>query len=68
VRLALSVHDQTSLGLEPLGALDAVVPAESGQILGGLGLLVLLQVPGRQEVGLDLVDVAVRVSAQTVQI
>jgi hypothetical protein len=68
VRLALPVHDKTGLRLKPLGALNAVVPAEAGQVLSSLGLLVLLKVPGRQEVGLDLVDVAGRWSVQTVQI
>jgi hypothetical protein len=58
VRLALSVQNQTRISLEPLGAFNAVIAAEAGQVLGGLGLLVQLEVPGRLEVGLDLVDVA----------
>lgn len=59
VRLAAPVGDQGRLGLVPLGTLDAVVPAQGGQILDELGLLVLLEVLGRQKVGLDLVDVPV---------
>lgn len=57
VRLASPVHDERRLGVEPLGTLGAVVPAEAGQVLGGLGVLVLLEVFGGYEVGLDLVDV-----------
>ncbi len=60
MRLALPVKNQARLRLEPLGALNAVVAAQPRQVLGGLGLLEQLQVPGRQEVGLDLVDVAGR--------
>ena len=56
--LAVRVNDQARVGLEPPGALGAVVAAQPGQVLGGLGLLVNLQVSGRLEVGLDLVDVA----------
>ena len=51
--------DQGRLGLVPLGALDAVVLAQGGQVLDELGVLVLLEVLGRQQVGLDLVDVPV---------
>lgn len=51
---------QTRLGLKPLGALNAVVPPETGKVLFGLGLLVQLKVTRRLEVGVDLVDVAVR--------
>ncbi len=58
MRLALRVHQQTRVRLEPLGALGAVVAAQAGQVLGGLGLLEQLQVAGGLEVGLDLVDVA----------
>ncbi len=58
VRLALGVQHQTRVRLEPLGALGAVVAAKAGQVLGGLGLFVELQVAGGLEVGLDLVDVA----------
>lgn len=57
VRLAAPVGDQGRLGLIPLGALDAVVLAQGGQIFDELGVLVLLEVLGRQQVGLDLVDV-----------
>lgn len=57
VRLAALVGDEGRLSLVPLCALDAVVLAQGGQILDELGVLVLLQVLGRQQVGLDLVDV-----------
>lgn len=57
VRLAAPVGDQGELGLVPLCALDAVVLAQGGQILDELGVLVLLEVLWRQQVGLDLVDV-----------
>jgi hypothetical protein len=59
VRLAAPVGDQCRFGLVPLGALDAVVLAQSGQILDELGVLVLFEVLGRQQIGLDLVDVPV---------
>lgn len=59
VRLAAPVGDQGRLGLVPFGALDAVVLAQGGQILDELGVLVLLEVLGRQQVRLDLVDVPV---------
>lgn len=49
--------DEGRLGLVPLCALDAVVLAQGGQVLDELGVLVLLEVLGRQQVGLDLVDV-----------
>lgn len=57
VRLAAPVGDEGRLGLVPLCALDAVVLAQGGQVLDELGVLVLLEVLGRQQVGLDLVDV-----------
>jgi hypothetical protein len=57
VRLALGVHLEAMLRLEPSRALGAVVPAEAGQILSSLGLLEQLQVAGRGDVGLDLVNV-----------
>ena len=56
--LAIRVNGQARVRLEPPGALGAVVAAQPGQVLGGLGLLVQLQVSGGLEVGLDLVDVA----------
>jgi hypothetical protein len=46
VRLAAPVGDQGRLGLVPLGALDAVVLAQGGQVLDKLGVLVLLEVLG----------------------
>lgn len=58
VRFAFSVSDQARLGLEPLCALDAVVPTKARQVLSGLGLLVQLQVPWRREVGLNLIKIA----------
>lgn len=58
VRLRLDVALQAVFRLEPLGALDAVVLSEAGQVLGVLELLELLQVLGGLEVGLDLVEVA----------
>lgn len=59
VRLAAPVGDQGPLGLVPLGALDAVVLAQGGQVLNELGVLELLEVLGRQQVGLDLIDIPV---------
>jgi hypothetical protein len=60
VRLALRVKNQAHVGLEPPGTLGAVMEAQTGQVLGALGLLVDLQVSRRQEVGLGLVGVAGR--------
>ena len=57
VRLSLLVTFQTCLGVKPLGALDAVVSAAAGQVLNGLGLLVLSKMPRGSEVGLDLVQI-----------
>jgi hypothetical protein len=51
------MNDETALRLEPLGAFDAIVPAEPGQILSSLGVLPLLEVLGRLQVGCDLVEV-----------
>lgn len=53
------MHDERRLGIEPLGALGAVVLAQTGQVFRCLGVLVLLEVLGRQEIGLNLVDVPV---------
>lgn len=58
VRLALPVTDEVDLGIEPLGALDAVVLAETGQILSCVAVLVLCKVLWREEIGLDLVDIS----------
>lgn len=58
VRLSLPVKNQTRVGLEPLGTFNAVIAAKTGQVLGRLGLLVQLEMPGRQEIGLDLINVA----------
>lgn len=57
VRLALGVHLEAMLRLEPSRTLGAVVSAEAGQVLSSFGLLEQLQVTGRGDVGLDLVDV-----------
>lgn len=57
VRLGDLVLGEGKAGLEPLGAGDAVVASEPGQVLGGLGGLVAVEVGGRQEVAGDLVDV-----------
>lgn len=57
VRLASLVSDESRRGLKPLGALYAVVPSQIWQFLRQLTVLVLLQMLGRREVGLDLVDV-----------
>lgn len=50
--------DQAGLCLEPLCALDAVVTPQSGQVFGGLGDFVLLEMLRGQNVGLDLVKIA----------
>lgn len=60
MRLAPPVRHQRGLHVEPLGALGAVVPAETGQVLDGFGVFELLEVLGRGEVGFDLVEVSVR--------
>lgn len=61
MRLAPPVHNEVCLGVEPLGTLGAVVPAKTGQVLGGLGVLVLLEVFWGQKISLDLVDISERV-------
>jgi hypothetical protein len=53
-----AVGDQAVLALEPLGALDAVELAQAGEILGGLGALVLLKVFGGQEICRNLIQVS----------
>lgn len=55
--LLAAVGSQTRVGVEPFGALDAVMAAETGKILAGLGFFELSKVSGRTEVGLDLIDV-----------
>ncbi len=57
MRLSLPVTDQVDLGVEPFGALDAVMQAPSRQVLSGMTILVLLEVLWREEVGLYLVDI-----------
>lgn len=47
---SLAVGDQAVLALEPLGALDAVELTQAGEILGGLGALVLRKVFGGYEI------------------
>lgn len=59
MRLSLAVGHERGLSIEPFGALDAVVLAQAGKILGHLRLRVTLQVAGGEEVRLDLVDVSV---------
>jgi len=58
VRLALVMRGKACFCLEPLCALDAVMLAESGQILRSLGLLKQLQMSRVQEILLDLIDIA----------
>ena len=58
VRLPLPVTDEIDLRIEILGALDAVVQSTAGKVLGRVAVLVLLEVLGREEVGLDLVEVS----------
>ena len=58
VRLAINVAIEAGLRLKPLGAFDAVVLAKPGQVLSSLGVLPLCQMSGRQQVCLDLVNVA----------
>jgi hypothetical protein len=57
VRFAFIVNLKGGLSLEPSGTLGTIVPAEAGKVLSGLGLLEKLQVTGRREIGLCLVDV-----------
>lgn len=52
------MRNQSRLGLVVLGAFDTVVTAQSRKILSSLGLLELLEVLGRLEVGLDLVEIS----------
>lgn len=59
MRLSLGVLDQSRFHIKPLGALNAVVPSQTRQILHGLGLLVELQVPGVGQILLDLINVSV---------
>lgn len=58
MRLSLAMRNQRSIRLEPFGAFGAIVSAKSREILGGLSLHELLKMLGREEVGLDLVDVS----------
>jgi hypothetical protein len=58
MRTALAVASQAMLALEPLSALDAVELAQAGQVLGDLGGLVLGEVLGGFEVGVDLIEIA----------
>lgn len=60
MRLALLVRGQVGLGVEPLGAWDAVVLPQTGEILYILGLLVELKMSWRGNVRGNLVQVAVR--------
>lgn len=60
MRLALLVRGQVGLGVEPLGAWDAVVLPQTGEILYILGLLVELKMSWRGNIRGNLVQVAVR--------
>lgn len=60
MRLALLVRRQVGLGVEPLGAWDAVVLPQTGEILYILSLLVELKMSWRGNVRGNLVQVAVR--------
>lgn len=65
MRLAPSVDDERRLGVEPFRALDTVVLPQTGQVLGRLFVFVLLEMLWGQEVGLDLVDVPLMMSAMS---
>ena len=56
--LSAAVLLKVVLALEPLCAFDAVELAEPGQVLGGLGGRVLLEVMGGSEIGVDLVEIS----------
>lgn len=59
VRLATLVSSEGRRSLKPLGTLYAVVSSQIGKVLRQLAVLVLLQMLGMCEIGLDLVDVPV---------
>lgn len=44
---------------KPLGTFGAVVTAESGKVLCGLGLLPKFEMSRREEIGFDLIDVSI---------
>jgi hypothetical protein len=46
------------LALVPLGTLCAVPLAQSGELLGGFGFLIDLEVTGRSQVGVDLIEIS----------
>ena len=62
MRFALVVNLKGGLSLEPSGTLGTIVPAEAGKVLSGLGLLEKLQMTGRREIGLCLVDIPEKAS------
>jgi len=64
VRLLAAVGGQARIGVEPLGALDAVMAAKAREVLDGLGFLEDGEMSGVAEVGLDLVDVPEIVSGR----
>lgn len=64
--LATPVSDQRALHIKPLGAFCAVVSSQTRQVLGSLGVLELLQVLGREDVGFDLIDISVRTTPSAV--
>jgi len=57
MRLALGVDSEADLCLKPLGALNAVVFPEVGEVLRCFSLLEYLEMPWICEVGLDLIDI-----------
>jgi hypothetical protein len=63
--LLATVTDKAGLGIEPFCAFDAVITAQVGEVLFGLGVLVLGEVLRGEEVGLDLVDVPAFVVSAT---
>ena len=58
VWLPAAVTNQAGLSVVPFGAFHAVVTSEPGEVLSGLGVLVLGEVFRGEKVGLDLVDVS----------
>jgi hypothetical protein len=52
------MRNQSSIRIEPLGAFNTIVTTKAGKVLSSLCLHELLQVLGRHDVGLDLVDIS----------
>lgn len=57
MRLASEVGIHCRFGVEPFGAFSAIISAEPGKILSGFGVLELVEMPRRNHIGFDLVDV-----------